>query len=547
MLASVWVGIGGARRSTSSRRRKRLWGDGAAATRTYLRARPTGTSNQKGRSMAVIEVRGLTKRFGPVLAVDRLSFEVDRGTVVGFLGPNGAGKTTTLRALLGLVRPTAGTATIHGRAYCDLPDPLRHVGAVLEASSFYPSRRARNHLRVQAMAGVLDPARVEEVLELVGLERDARRQVGGFSLGMRQRLGIATAMLGDPEVLILDEPANGLDPEGVRWLRELVRGLAEQGRTILVSSHILAEVAQTVDSVVIIDHGRLVAQSSLEELTSGARRVVRVRTPRAQDLANALDHDGVRVERVASYRLEITGASSEQLGVLATAAGLTALATILGAARAGGSGHMAPPPLDTAAGLTAMLTRNGLGMLMAAVFGVTVSSGEFRHGTATTTYLGIPGRVRVLIAKAIVAAGFGLLFGLVAAGLTTGITLAFVAAKGYPVALGWGTIARFAAGAILGSGLLAAVGVGLGSLLRGQLAAIVTVFAWGFVVEQLIGGLFDSAQPYLPYTAATTMAGATLGGGTSALPFAAAAALVAGVAALLSAVAAQTTVQRDVA
>src|SRR6266498_102632 len=192
MLASVWVGIGGARRSTSSRRRKRLWGDGAAAARTYLRP-----------------------------------------------------------------RPTAGTAKIHRREYGDLPDSRRHVGAVLEASSCYPSRRARNHLRVQAMAGGLDPARVEEVLELVGLERDARRQVGGFSLGMRQRLGIATAMLGDPEVLILDEPANGLDPEGVRWLRELVRGLAEQGRTILVSSHILAEVAQTVDSVVIIDHGRL--------------------------------------------------------------------------------------------------------------------------------------------------------------------------------------------------------------------------------------------------------------------------------------------------
>jgi ABC-2 type transport system ATP-binding protein len=267
--------------------------------------------------MAVIEVRGLTKRFGPVTAVDRLSFEVDRGTVVGFLGPNGAGKTTTLRALLGLVRPTAGTATIHGRAYRELTDPLHHVGAVLEASSFYPSRRARNHLRVQAMAGGLEPSRVREVLELVGLQADATRQVGEFSLGMRQRLGIATAMLGDPEVLILDEPANGLDPEGVRWLRELVRGLAEEGRTILVSSHILAEVAQTVDSVVIVDHGRLVAQSSLQELTAGARRVVRVRTPRAQDLADALDHDGVRVERVASDRLEITGATSERVGMLA--------------------------------------------------------------------------------------------------------------------------------------------------------------------------------------------------------------------------------------
>jgi ABC-2 type transport system ATP-binding protein len=275
--------------------------------------------------MAVIEVRDLTKRFGPVTAVDQLSFAVDRGTVVGFLGPNGAGKTTTLRALLGLVRPTSGTATINGKAYVDLAHPLRHVGAVLEASSFYPSRRARNHLRVQAMAGGIDPARVKEVLELVGLQADARRQVGGFSLGMHQRLGIATAMLGDPEVLILDEPANGLDPEGVRWLRELVKGLAEEGRTILVSSHILAEVAQTVDSVVIIDRGRLVAQSSLKELTAGARHVVRVKTPRAGDLATALGHDGVRVKRVASDRLEITGATPERVGMLAAQLGIPIL------------------------------------------------------------------------------------------------------------------------------------------------------------------------------------------------------------------------------
>jgi ABC-2 type transport system ATP-binding protein len=273
--------------------------------------------------MPVIEVRGLTKRFGGVLAVNQLSFEVDRGTVVGFLGPNGAGKTTTLRVLLGLVRPTSGTATISGKAYAELTDPLRHVGAVLEASSFYPSRSARNHLRVQAMAAGIDPARIEAVLDLVGLREVATRQVGGFSLGMRQRLGIAAAMLGDPEVLILDEPANGLDPEGVRWLRELVRGLAEEGRTVLVSSHILAEVAQTVDSVVIIDHGRLVAQSSLQELTAGAgvHRVIRVRTPRAQELAAALaqsgDGDGVQVTRVAPDRLEITGATSERVAMLA--------------------------------------------------------------------------------------------------------------------------------------------------------------------------------------------------------------------------------------
>jgi ABC-2 type transport system ATP-binding protein len=219
--------------------------------------------------MAVIEVRGLTKRFGQVLAVDQLSFGVERGTVTGFLGSNGAGKTTTLRMLLGLVRPDAGTATINGRPYRDLAEPLHQVGAVLEASSFHPGRTARNHLRVQAMAGQADPSRIEDVLDLVELTGAAGRRIGGFSLGMRQRLGLATALLTDPELLILDEPANGLDPEGVRWLRDLLRGLAAEGATVLVSSHLLAEVAQTVDAVVILDHGHLVTQSSLAELTAG--------------------------------------------------------------------------------------------------------------------------------------------------------------------------------------------------------------------------------------------------------------------------------------
>jgi ABC-2 type transport system ATP-binding protein len=215
-------------------------------------------------------VHGLTKRFGPVLAVDRLSFTAEPGTVVGFLGPNGAGKTTTLRMLLGLVRPDDGAATINGKAYRDLAEPLHRVGAVLEASGFYPGRTARSHLRIQAMAAQCDPSRIDDVLELVGLTSAANRRVGGFSLGMRQRLGLATALLADPEVLILDEPANGLDPDGVRWLRDLLRGLAAEGCTVLVSSHILTEVAQTVDSVVILNHGRLVTQSSLAELTLGA-------------------------------------------------------------------------------------------------------------------------------------------------------------------------------------------------------------------------------------------------------------------------------------
>jgi ABC-2 type transport system ATP-binding protein len=219
--------------------------------------------------MAIIQIQGLTKRYGPVTAVDDLSFEVRPGTITGFLGPNGAGKTTTLRMLLGLVAPDAGSATINGQHYTELPEPLHQVGAVLEASSFHPGRTARAHLRIQALAADADPSRIEDVLDLVGLTDAAGRRVGGFSLGMRQRLGLATALLADPEVLILDEPANGLDPEGIRWLRGLLRGFAAEGGTVLVSSHMLAEVAQTIDSVVIADHGRLLAQGPVAELTAG--------------------------------------------------------------------------------------------------------------------------------------------------------------------------------------------------------------------------------------------------------------------------------------
>ena len=272
--------------------------------------------------MATIAANGLTKRFGPILAVDRLSFEVGGGTVLGFLGPNGAGKTTTLRMLVGLVEPTDGTATINGRRYRELADPLRHVGSVLEAAGFYPGRSARNHLKVQAAAGGLPARRADEVLELVGLSDAADRRVGGYSLGMRQRLGLAAALLGDPEVLILDEPANGLDPEGVRWIRELLRGFAQEGRTVVVSSHILAELAQTVDSVCILDRGRLVAQASLEELTRGVGRVVRIRTPRAEDLRVALAARGAAVRSVAADRLEIADGSSEDIGTLAASLGI---------------------------------------------------------------------------------------------------------------------------------------------------------------------------------------------------------------------------------
>jgi ABC-2 type transport system ATP-binding protein len=214
-----------------------------------------------------VSVRGLSKHFGSVRAVDDLTFDVPAGQVTGFLGPNGAGKTTTLRMLLGLVRPTAGEALIGGRGYRDLEHPRRTVGAVLEATGFHPGRRAVDHLRIAAAGAGLPPARVADVLDQVGLTSDAHRRVGGYSLGMRQRLGLAAALLGDPRVLVLDEPANGLDPAGMAWLRELLRDLARDGRTIVVSSHVLSEVAQTVDHVVIVHWGQLRYAGPLGELS----------------------------------------------------------------------------------------------------------------------------------------------------------------------------------------------------------------------------------------------------------------------------------------
>jgi ABC-2 type transport system ATP-binding protein len=272
--------------------------------------------------MAIITIEGLTKRFGEVVAVDGLSFEVDQGTVVGFLGPNGAGKTTTLRMLLGLVAPTAGAARIHGRPYRELAEPVRQVGAVLEASSFHPGRSARDHLRVVAAAAGLPSARADQVLAQVGLADAAGRRVGGFSLGMRQRLGLAAALLGDPQVLVLDEPANGLDPEGVHWLRGLLRHLADQGHTVLVSSHVLAEVAQTVDQVVIIARGRLVTQSTLAALTARTDQLVRVRTPQAEALRALLAAQDVRADLGGPEQVVAAGTTTEAVGRAAAAAGI---------------------------------------------------------------------------------------------------------------------------------------------------------------------------------------------------------------------------------
>jgi ABC-2 type transport system ATP-binding protein len=219
----------------------------------------------------VVTVRSLTKRFGELVAVDDLTFSLRPGTITGFLGPNGAGKTTTLRLLLGLAEPTAGDALVFGRRYRELDEPSRRVGAVLESSDFHPGRSGRDHLRALALTAEFPPGRVEEALALVDLEAASRRRVRTYSLGMRQRLGLAAALLGDPELLVLDEPANGLDPAGVHWLRRFLRGFAERGRTVLLSSHLLAEAAQTVDHVVIIDRGRLVATGPFDKVTQHGR------------------------------------------------------------------------------------------------------------------------------------------------------------------------------------------------------------------------------------------------------------------------------------
>ena len=271
--------------------------------------------------MPALSVQGLSKRFGHVLAVDDLTFDVEAGRVTGFLGPNGAGKTTTLRILLGLVHPTGGQALVHGRPYVELERPAEVVGAVLEATGFHAGRSARDHLRVLATAARLPLSRVDEVLAEVELEDAARRRVGGFSLGMRQRLGIAAALLGDPEVLVLDEPTNGLDPSGVHWLRALVRDRADRGGTVLVSSHLLAELALAADDVVIVKDGRLVTSGSVADVTRGSPSVL-VRTPQADRLRGVLRAAGVAAELAGPDEVLAHDVEAEAVGRAVAAAGL---------------------------------------------------------------------------------------------------------------------------------------------------------------------------------------------------------------------------------
>jgi ABC-2 type transport system ATP-binding protein len=272
----------------------------------------------------MIEIEHATKRYGEKLAVDDLSFVVHPGVVTGFLGPNGAGKSTTMRMILGLDAPTSGEVRVNGKSYRDLPAPLHEIGAMLEARAIHTGRSAYNHLLAMAQTHGISRSRVQEVIELVGLTSVARKRAGGFSLGMGQRLGIASALLGDPRTVILDEPANGLDPEGILWIRNLLKALAAEGRTVFLSSHLMSEIALTAEHLVIVGRGRLIADTTVDEVVrqASADGAVRVRTPQAGDLRDALAGDGVRLTSTDEDVVEVRGLPSERIGELAARDGI---------------------------------------------------------------------------------------------------------------------------------------------------------------------------------------------------------------------------------
>lgn len=271
----------------------------------------------------MIQLEHLTKRFGSKTAVDDITATIQPGKVTCFLGPNGAGKSTTMRMIMGLDRPTGGTATINGKRYAELRSPLGEVGALLDAKAVHTGRTAYNHLLAMAATHGISKRRVQEVIGLTGLESVASKRVGGFSLGMGQRLGIAAAMLGDPQTLILDEPVNGLDPEGVLWVRQFARHLAGQGRTVFLSSHLMSEMSQTADHIIVLGRGRILADAPVDQILAGATRsAVRVRTPEVERLANAIQGGDVTITGVEAQLIEVTGLSAAQIGDAAASAGI---------------------------------------------------------------------------------------------------------------------------------------------------------------------------------------------------------------------------------
>ncbi len=546
---------------------------------------------------SAIEVRELSKQFGPVLAVDDLSFEVAPGRVTGFLGPNGSGKTTTLRILLGLVNGTGGSATFGGRRYVDIEKPVHHVGAVLEATSFHPSRRAEDHLKMVAIGAGIPLSRVGETLDLVGLSDVARRRVGKFSMGMRQRLQLATALLGDPEILILDEPSNGLDPQGIQWLRTFIRHQASIGHSVLVSSHLLAEMEETVDDVVIVSHGRLVLQTTLAELATqaGTATGLRIRSPELPRLIAVLQAVPVAFRQVAPDTLVIDRGTPEWFGPLAAQhqivlyelahgtrqprrglpqpdswlrcrrsppgggavlAGsamiasvrsewlkirttavpwvLAGIAIVINAllilvyfishdTNGGGNGGGGNGNGNGTFGIpnyphTTQQLRNLLGSgfecyLLALLLGVLIVTTEFRHKTVTTSFLVTPHRPRFVGAKLILAAVLGALLAvimLVATLIGGGATLV---AQGGSLSALIRQLPAVAPGMILVFALFGILGLGVGSVLTNQVAAIIVCLGWFIILEGILVGLVHGAERWVPTGAATAAANLTRGRG----------------------------------
>ena len=521
--------------------------------------------------MATIEIHGLSKRFGDVAAVDDLSFTAREGAVTGFLGPNGAGKSTTLRMLLGLVRADRGHRHDRRQAVrASSREPFRHVGAVLEADAFHPGRRARDHLRVLADRGRPAARRASTRCSRRSTSpTSADRRVKGFSLGMRQRLGLASALLGEPEVLILDEPANGLDPEGVHWLRRFLRAFADGGGTVLVSSHLLAEVAQTVDDVVIIAHGRLVTQSSLAELADRSRSGVRVRTPQAEALRDGARRAGHRRRaRRPPTRSSPWRRTAEAVGLAAAGAGVVIYemtpehfdleemfleltddrrsipmtnlihAELLklrttrvfwvyvggragvraGQRRARRSRRAAPAPLDSSRGRQRRRRSpppRPAALLMLLVIGILMMAGEFRHDTATSTFLITPDRRRVVGAKLAAASLVGFVVGLAASAPHAGDRTALALGEGRRSGRALGRHRRGARSACCSRPRSSPiVGVGFGALVTNQTVAITIALVWTTIVEGLLVSFEPEVGRWLPGGAAAALTGiATPNGG----------------------------------
>jgi ABC-2 type transport system ATP-binding protein len=500
---------------------------------------------------AVAVAESLTKRFGGVVAVEDLSFALPAGTITGFLGPNGAGKTTTLRMLLGLSSPSSGRALVFDRPYATLHKPALRIGAVLEATDFHPGRSGRDHLRMLGRAVGLPDSRADEALALVELASAARRRVKGYSLGMRQRLGLAAALLGDPELLVLDEPANGLDPEGVRWLRDFLRSFASEGRTVLISSHVLAEVAQTRRPrpdhqpratrhrvpAGTADHARRGTRAVRAPRPAGRsaatrrprRHAKRRREPPSRTRRHGRAHRRDRVRRrdrrararqrgllarrhlppadrwlrpmIAQIRAELFKVRSTRttIGLVLGMIALILLFSLL----TGLAGHRGD--ITGRANQLQLLNIGNLAGAFSAIAGLLLVTSEYRHGTIRPTVLFTPARPRVLAAKLLAATLTGVAFGAIGEGLGWATGYVILRSRGIPLALSSGDIELLGLGALCGVATWAAIGAGVGAIIRNQVAGIITLLAWGFIIDKLLHGYVPSIGRFTPTRAADAL------------------------------------------